>query len=642
MKITLRAIFAVLILLLLQSFERAEAGIKKDDIAITAIPLQLILGADAVVREDVRLFEYQRPGRARMEVRKVITILNSSGRDHGDISLFYNQFSDVSRISGAIYDSSGEQIRRFRNRDAEDRQAFDGISIIQDSRVKTLEMFHSSYPYTIELEYRVDYTGFINLPAFMPQSQNTSVQYSRYEISMPADQNLDYKAINFEQNDPEITRDGNLKKMVWEIRNAPKVKRERFGPAWNNLLPYVLVRSDDFNMDRNTGSLRSWEDFGMWMHDLWDGRNEISDETRQEVAFITEGYEDPHDIIRVIYRYIQNHTRYVSIQLGIGGFQTETAEQTQRNRYGDCKALTNLMHGMLTAAGIESYPALIRSGSRGVVTSPDFVFNSFNHTVVFIPLEQDTVWVETTSSNFPPGYIGSGNANRYALIFNENGGTLVKTPDYKPRDNFQLREATVHLQADGSATAGIQTRYGGARHERIRNFTRLASGPLNRALYDDISLSRFEMNNHEVGAALLEPEAWINLDLDISSYARSMGNRLFFNPNMLASNRGQVAETQERTQAIHQNNSYYDVDEFTYHIPEGYRIETLPGNVILDESFGYFETEYIVDEDSGTLTFRRTLKLIPEILPPEEFGTFRNFVNSIPRHDSAQVVLVKG
>lgn len=617
-----------------------EAETGRDEIDITKIPLELIPDADAIIREDVRVFEYRRAGQGRMEVRQVITVMNSDGRDYGEFVLHYNQFSNVSRINGAIYDSQGERVKRLRNRDIEDSHAYDGISIIQDSRYKSFELYHSTYPYTIEVEYRIDYSGFINLPSFSPQSSNTSVQYGRFELILPTDQNISSVVLNLENKEPEVIYQGNQRTKVWEINNAPVVEREPYGPSWVNLLPLILVSSDDFNMDGYTGSMRSWEDFGKWIYSLWEGRNEINDETRAVVQQITSEYDDPHDIIRELYRYIQQNTRYVSIQLGIGGFQTETAERTQRNRYGDCKALSNLLQGMLTEAGIKSYPALIRNGS-GLMAREDFVFNSFNHAIVFIPLEQDTVWVEATSSQLPPGYIGSGNSNRNALVFNSEGGKLVRTPAYTPEQNYQLREASVILEPNGNATAEIHTRYGGTQHDRVRHYSSLASGPLSRTLHGYINLTRFDITSHDVGASLLEPEAWISLNMDISSYSRSMGNRLFFNPNMLESFRGQVQSTEERKQPVYQRQSYYDVDEITYQLPAGYQVEALPEDITLETSFGYYETTYDVDEENRTLTFRRTIKLSPVVLPPEEFDIFRDFHNTIPRHDSAQVVLVR-
>jgi hypothetical protein len=44
---------------------------------------------------------------------------------------------------------------------------------------------------------------------------------------------------------------------------------------------------------------------------------------------------------KLIYDYVQQKSRYVSIQVGIGGWKPMDASDVDRLGYGDCKGLTN-------------------------------------------------------------------------------------------------------------------------------------------------------------------------------------------------------------------------------------------------------------------------------------------------------------
>lgn len=112
---------------------------------------------------------------------------------------------------------------------------------------------------------------------------------------------------------------------------------------------------------------------------------------------------------RLIYQYMQDKTRYISVQLGIGGFMPTKAEEVDRVGYGDCKALTNYTHALLNAVGVTSYHAIIYNDTQKVSFDPEFSSVQGNHMILYLPLTDEEIWLECTSQKYPFGYIGLGN-----------------------------------------------------------------------------------------------------------------------------------------------------------------------------------------------------------------------------------------
>src|SRR4030095_3800912 len=125
--------------------------------------------------------------------------------------------------------------------------------------------------------------------------------------------------------------------------------------------------------------------------------------------------------IKRIYEYMQNNFRYVSIQLGIGGYRPFSATFTDQKKYGDCKGLSNYMKAALKSVGIKSHIAIINAQYNAEPVDPDFPANNFNHAILCVP-GKDTIWLECTSSSAEFGKLGTFTENRNALLVTENGG----------------------------------------------------------------------------------------------------------------------------------------------------------------------------------------------------------------------------
>lgn len=633
-----------LILLIVAPVYAAAQGYNymKPDPAVASINPELLENADAVIRLHHRNLELDDPGEGRMYVKKMVTILNSDGLSHASIRIPYNSFSDVSRIKGTLYDGNGDKVRSIRNRHFDDESMISGFSLAQDSRVIKGEFTHPVYPFTLEYEYHIDYSGFIQLPAWVPISrEKTSLEFGELLVEMPASLNFDYRKFNVPDENEFTFQDSDESRYRWELSDLPVVDREFMGPPWFRLFPAVVMKTDIFEMEGYPGNMTSWSEFGSWFSNLWQGRDKLPDFVKHEVDRMVAEHGVTKKLIEALYSHLQNRTRYVSIQLGIGGFQTETATTTAHNLYGDCKALSNYLLAMLRYAGFDARPALIRNGGFSFPFDPDFVHNPFNHAVIAVLFEDETIWIESTSSSYPLGYLGSSNANRYALLFNESGGELVETQKLTPNENYQKRQATIHLRSEGAASLSIRTEYGGAQHEHIRELTRSANLQQDKYIRNLLPFSLYDVEGYSASADSTQPSAVLTMNVNVETFAHNIGSRLMFNPNLLERRDNFVPADDDREQPVYIQHAYQDVDELTFIIPEDFSVEAIPDSVTLEFEFGSYSANVTPLENGNSLYYRREIAMKPGIIPAGEFESFREIMNNIWKSDNNQVVLVK-
>jgi hypothetical protein len=344
----------------------------------------------------------------------------------------------------------------------------------------------------------------------------------------------------------------------------------------------------------------------------------------------------------LLYEHLQAKTRYVSVQLGIGGWQPFDAAYVYQRGYGDCKALTNYMLSLLKAANVEAYPALIRHGEDAPDVIADFPSNQFNHVILFVPMEKDTLWLECTSQTSPLGHLGAGNENRNTLVVTPAGGKLVRTPASKSTDNQQIRRAVVMLNETGDAVAEVRTRYTGNQQDHVR-WALAKNTPREREdwLREKIDVPSFRLTGVDFSdVESKRTEIVLPFKLELPRLAsRSGATRLFLRPNLMERWKHTPPEVKTRQQPVDLDYAFLDTDTISYRLPAGFIIEAAPPVAALETPFGSYHASTSLRD--GVLEYVRRLEIRASSLPVGQYDAYRKFITEVVKADNAQVVLVR-
>ena len=603
---------------------------------VTNIPDSLLENANTVIRDRTEHFDLENIGKAKEHIRAVITILDSkSGYD--ELYVYYDQFAKVGKIKGHIYDANGEKVRDIEKSEVKDYAAYDGFSVFSDLRFKHVDFTYGRYPYTIEYEYDVSYDGLQTYSLWRPQQYKTSVQNSSYTITTPTGIAFRHRATNL-NDEPNRVLNSSTVGHTWQLTNRRVVSREPYAPDTFQPLPELQVLPNEFKVDGHVGNMETWQSFGQFMYELNQNRDRLSGAMRDKVQQLTANATTDKEKIEILYRYLQENMRYVSVQLGIGGWQTFDADYVENNKYGDCKALTNYMKAMLKAVGIPAYASLINLGEQRFEITEDYVNPlAFNHVILHIPSED--MWLECTSTNSPANYLGSSTQDRFSLLITEKGGKLLKTPAIT--DNLQSGNTTVTIGEDGSAVVKSETQFTGVLHEYFRYIADQYS-PDERTKWfkKGQHFPSFEIKKLEISTAKSKPTASLNYEIKSQRYATKAGKRLFVPLNLVNQMNRSLPKDDERQQPVAFPLGYTDSDTITFKLPSSYKLESLPsGTEMLDSPYGTYRVT--VEEKDDTIIYKRQLTIHPVDVPASEYEALRAFYQQIANMDSAKMVLVR-
>ena len=609
-------------------------AISQHDLDLMPAGPELRKDAHSIVREETLVFEIKSISKAYYKVHEVITILDEMGKD----KLFFfesaDKFRSLEDVSIQLFDASGKYVKKYIKKELISVNAGEGL--VTDSKYYYLSIPAASYPVTVQYDYEIKFSGSLNYPDYDVQQPNQSIQNSSFTLIVPTELDIRYKEKNISLP-PTITTESSKKIYRWVTKDMPALLYEEGSVSAESRYPRIIFSPNKFVMDGYEGDMSSWEKFGEWYGSLSKLSIDLTEERKQFFKTLVKDAADDKQKAAIIYRYLQQNFRYVSIQLGIGGFKPFQASFTDKTKYGDCKALSNYTQACLDAVGIKSYQALINARYNKEPVDPSFPHNAFNHVILCVPMQKDSVWLECTSNTNEFGILGSFTENRNALLITENGGKLVATPKSVAANNRFSTNCIVSLNDDGSGSAKVNLQTTGEykRHliatEKKDDQKKYIVNELGFIQPDDFLLTEKNKTNAE-----------LTIDLDFEKIPSfTAGNKMFLNPRIYKIWSSSLPDAGKRTLDFYFPHPFIKEDSTIYHLPAGYKIEALPKEKKLSFEYGNFNTVYSYDKDKNEVLTVTHLQLTNYLIPAAGYAKAKNFFDEVLAEYNSKIVIMK-
>ena len=601
----------------------------------------LLKNANAVVRYDEFNIDLLSHDKMVVLARRVVTVLNEEGDAQVHAYQVYDKELRINELKAFVYDEHGKELEKLKTKDFLDQSATSGGTLYSDNRVKYLRYTPVSYPYTIEIikEYETSDTAFIPTWTFLDDFE-LSTEKSIFSIRFTPGITHRVKQRNLEAFGVSLEETSNHLKFT--ALNIKAVNSEPYAPSFSEIAPSVSFAIDKFHLKGVDGYAKNWEQFGFWVYNsLLKGQDELDNATKHKIRQLVIGVSDKKEIVDRVYKYVQDNTRYISVQLGIGGWQPISAIEVDRVKYGDCKGLTNYTKALLKEVGVESYYTVIYGSTRKKDIDPDFPSLQGNHVVLNVPIEDKDVWLECTSQDTPVDYSAMFTDDRYALKITPNGGEIVKTKEYKDNENGQLTKADIFIDEQGSVLADVTIESTGTQYNQKYSLPSLTEQEqLNsyKEYWDyvnNIKIEAIKYENDRKGIRFTE-----NVKIKTSDYVSLAGNNLLLAPNMFNRNLYVPKRIRNRKFDLVVSRGYLDEDEFIINLPKTVQIETLLNPVNISNEFGEYQIK-MEKLDDNRIKYSRRLLIKANKFDKEKYKEFRDFRKKIAQNDNAKIVLIK-
>ncbi len=590
------------------------------------IPDSLRTGAVAVIRNSSEEFQQYDLNTGLFTTHIVITVFSEKDKSHAEFITYEDSFRELKNFSGEIFNEAGKSIKRISKKDLHKTNYSNDLAT--DSKITYYECHSPTYPFTVKYEYSIRYkNGILMYPTFKPASATgVSVEHASYRLQIPRNCWLKCKLQGGITPPQKSMQD---KDSVFNFTvNGFKARMYEPYASYDNAFPYALLSPTKFCAHTICGSLSSWEKLGQWQLELLEGRDYLPPAVIANIKELTRNEADTAGKVKLVYEFLQNSTRYVSIQLGIGGWQPMPAAEVAKTGFGDCKALSNYMKALLTAINIPSYYVILSTKKQQLFRDyPNF--SQANHVVLMVPLRHDSLWLECTSRTLPFGYIHHNIAGHDALAISHEHSFFCTLPTYPDTTNKTINKVIINLEPDGSAGLQIQSGYYMRDYEKmLYKIQGLNTSEETRLLANQLRTHKPTIKN--IRKEIIKsrhPQINIDYTAHCEDYAQITRSRLIaaLNPMMIKSEESFSAST--RNADIKLNEGFFQSDTIILQTPRGYSIESLPNPVNIISDYGSFTSS--IKQSGDKIFYTQTFTINKGHYPSTDYDNIRHFFKQI-------------
>lgn len=600
--------------------------------------------ASALVTENTATFTVNSETTGELSVSTTIVVNDERGLDAALFYLYCDSFRTLKSFSGTVTPANAKP-QKIHMADLARDSYSQGLV---DDGVTYAYSPSGHFPLTVHYEYKVGYrSGLSSFPAFFPvEMAEVAVENASYVLNVPAGYAVKYASSRMEL---EKTSNKGRDVYTWTLKDFPPLVREGMMPPVDELVPYVYSSPESINLGGYPGMQRNWNELGKWLYSLQENSLELTPEEVNEVKALTADCSTTLDKLTRLYAYLRERTRYVSIQLGIGGLKPIPAKEVSKAGYGDCKGLSNYLRALLAAVDVPSDYYIINTDQARLLDGYASV-GQMNHAMLAVPVPEfsDTVWVECTNPSIPLGYRHDDAAGHEVVLVKESGGELVRIPGYADSLSLIRQVLDVRLSSGGSAFVSARREVYLDYVDSYLSFPDLRPQQQMQALTRNLKIqaekmkvdaARNNFNDYSDKGKDFVPRMEIPYTFSTESYATSSGTRLFVPVNPYA--QALPIQKSTRVNEIYQARVSRWEDCVTVQIPLGYKVESIPDPVTLDTEWGRMESSVTLSPGGTIMEVRQVFTLKAFRAPASRYGEYRDFARAVNRAYTATAVFVK-
>ena len=401
--------------------------------------------------------------------------------------------------------------------------------------------------------------------------------------------------------------------------------------------PRVALIPEEAKIFNSQLKANSWSGVAEWQKELLSTRSTLPEEAIAEVKSLVAHLESDREKVKALYAYMQKRSHYVSVQIGLGGWQPIDPAEVHGNGYGDCKGLSNYMRLLLEAADIPSSYLLIGVEDQEILFDDFPSLYQVNHAMLGVPLDKDTMYLECTSQMLPAGVVSSSSEGRKALWVSDN--KMVRLPGNQPEQNRKLQRFRVELDEQGTGVLDWTKTLQGVAVGQTVSMKGLDTEEGRRHVIGEL---RVAQEGLQFGHAINDTDANISSSFRASAklpnLSKKVGKRMLIPVSIAHFPDPEIRDSLDRKTPVYIERNIHRSDTLHYVLPKGYQLAKAPETTKL--SAVHAEWNQVVSTlENGDVQIIHSIVQRRGIYPAEEAKAIAAFSRKLSVQAAQQLIL---
>jgi hypothetical protein len=338
-----------------------------------------------------------------------------------------------------------------------------------------------------------------------------------------------------------------------------------------------------------------------------------------------------------IYNYVQSRMKWNNTY---SLWAMKGLKKPFEDKSGNSAEINMLLTIMLQTAGLTADPVLFSTRGNGIAISFYPTISKYNSVLTKVDIGGKKYLLDATTKYCPFGVLPPNDINGTGRVINNLNGEWV---DLNASDRYTEEKSYVlNINEDGRLTGYIRGLYSGYAGLVYRN-------SINSEKTEDDYIRKLQENqkglnilNYQItGKSQNYFPLKDSLVVDISDNSEVIGDKILINPLLFEKIEKNRYTLEERKYPVNYNFPYAEKYSFTYVIPAGYKVESLPKSTTLKLEDNSISVTYKVENIDNKVIVNYQRNIGKTIFLPAEYKNLKELYDLLIKKHSEQIILTK-